>query len=59
MVLLAGKTSLLNALCGRAFYGDVTGIIKINGHKTSIEEHSHAVGFVPQVSLELVLVSIN
>lgn len=44
----AGKTSLLNALCGRAFYGEVTGTVKVNGHKTSIEEHSSAVGFVPQ-----------
>ncbi|CAB9497095.1 Putative white-brown complex homolog protein 30 [Seminavis robusta] len=44
----AGKTSLLNALCGRAHYGDVTGTVYINGHKTSIEEHSSAVGFVPQ-----------
>ena len=45
----AGKTSLLNALCGRAFYGEVSGVIKINGHVGSIEEHSDVVGFVPQV----------
>lgn len=45
----AGKTSLLNALCGRAFYGEVTGDVKINGHNTSIEDYSSAVGFVPQV----------
>lgn len=44
----AGKTSLLNALCGRAHYGEVSGMININGHETSIEEHSSAVGFVPQ-----------
>ena len=44
----AGKTSLLNALCGRAFYGNVEGNIWINGNMTSIEEHKHAVGFVPQ-----------
>ena len=44
----AGKTSLLNALCGRAFYGETTGTIHVNGHKTSIEEHKDAVGFVPQ-----------
>ena len=49
--LFAGKTSLLNALCGRAFYGDVTGSIYINGHHTSIEAHIDSVGFVPQVSL--------
>ncbi|CAB9522559.1 Putative white-brown complex homolog protein 30 [Seminavis robusta] len=44
----AGKTSLLNALCGRAFYGEVTGTVRINGHETTIEEHASAVGFVPQ-----------
>jgi ABC-type multidrug transport system ATPase subunit len=45
-----GKTSLLNALCGRAFYGEVSGSIHVNGHQTSIEDHRDAVGFVPQVS---------
>lgn len=45
----AGKTSLLNALCGRAHYGVVTGDIKINGQKSSIEENADSVGFVPQV----------
>ena len=44
----AGKTSLLNALCGRAFYGKTTGSIKINGHAANIEDHSSSVGFVPQ-----------
>ena len=44
----AGKTSLLNALCGRAFYGTVEGKIWINGIQASIEEHKDAVGFVPQ-----------
>jgi len=44
----AGKTSLLNALCGRAFYGDVSGTIRINGHITTIEEHKSSTGFVPQ-----------
>jgi ABC-type multidrug transport system ATPase subunit len=44
----AGKTSLLNALCGRAFYGAVEGKIWINGIQASIEEHKDAVGFVPQ-----------
>lgn len=44
----AGKTSLLNALCGRAFYGTTCGTIRINGHVASIEEHKSATGFVPQ-----------
>jgi ABC-type multidrug transport system ATPase subunit len=39
---------LLNALCGRAFYGETTGNIKVNGHNSSIEEHRGSVGFVPQ-----------
>lgn len=44
----AGKTSLLNALCGRAFYGETTGKILVNGHNESIEDHKDSVGFVPQ-----------
>jgi ABC-type multidrug transport system ATPase subunit len=39
---------LLNALCGRAFYGETTGTIKVNGQNSSIEEHRDSVGFVPQ-----------
>jgi ABC-type multidrug transport system ATPase subunit len=39
---------LLNALCGRAFYGETTGIVKVNGQDSSIEDHRDAVGFVPQ-----------
>ena len=46
----AGKTSLLNALCGKAHYGKVTGNILINGTQTKIENHKHVMGFVPQVS---------
>ena len=44
----AGKTSLLNALCGRAFYGEVSGTVMINGHETTIDKHMDVVGFVPQ-----------
>jgi ABC-type lipoprotein export system ATPase subunit len=43
-----GKTSLLNALCGRAFYGETTGKIYVNGHEASIEDHRSSMGFVPQ-----------
>jgi len=46
----AGKTSLLNVLCGRAFYGDVAGSIMINGEEGNIESIGHCVGFVPQAS---------
>lgn len=45
----AGKTSLLNALCGRAYYGKVTGKIYVNGQPSSIDDHKSIVGFVPQV----------
>jgi ABC-type multidrug transport system ATPase subunit len=44
----AGKSSLLNALCGRAFYGETSGTILVNGHLSTIEEHRDSVGFVPQ-----------
>lgn len=44
----AGKTSLLNALCGRAYYGKVTGCIKINGIEASMDDNKSLMGFVPQ-----------
>ena len=44
----AGKTSLLNALCGRAHYGRVSGDVIINGNTAKIEDQTHAMGFVPQ-----------
>jgi len=44
----AGKTSLLNALCGRAYYGEVKGDVFINGHQASIEDFTGSIGFVPQ-----------
>ena len=44
----AGKTSLLNALCGRAHYGETTGKIYLNGHETDIQKHLDCIGFVPQ-----------
>jgi ABC-type multidrug transport system ATPase subunit len=43
----AGKTSLISALCGRAFYGKITGDVKINGHDKTPEESTYLVGFVP------------
>lgn len=44
----AGKTSLLNALCGRAYYGEMTGSIMINGNMASVRNLKNLVGFVPQ-----------
>lgn len=44
----AGKTSLLNCLCGRAYYGRTEGTVVINGQEASIGEIQSATGFVPQ-----------
>jgi ABC-type multidrug transport system fused ATPase/permease subunit len=44
----SGKSSLLNALCGRAFYGKVTGDVYVNGCDSKIENHKSSIGFVPQ-----------
>jgi len=44
----AGKTSLLNALCGRAYYGEVTGHIYINGREGVMDQVKPLMGFVPQ-----------
>ena len=44
----AGKTSLLNALCGRAYYGEVQGDVFINGKQADVESFTDSIGFVPQ-----------
>ncbi|CAB4034314.1 ABC transporter G family member 24, partial [Paramuricea clavata] len=45
----AGKTTFLNVLCGKAYYGDAGGRIKINGKKVSgIQDYKSLTGFVPQ-----------
>jgi len=43
-----GKTTFMNALCGRAGYGDVTGVIRINGREGGVTDIPRLVGFVPQ-----------
>jgi ABC-type multidrug transport system fused ATPase/permease subunit len=49
----SGKTSLLNVLAGRAFYGTVTGEIKINGRRDNLRWHRGLVGYVPQDDIML------
>ncbi|CAE8641796.1 unnamed protein product [Polarella glacialis] len=44
----AGKTSFLNALCGRAYYGRRSGKVFLNGLPLRLEDHPDIVGFVPQ-----------
>mmetsp|Transcript_65592 Transcript_65592/g.154260 ORF Transcript_65592/g.154260 Transcript_65592/m.154260 type:complete len:766 (+) Transcript_65592:74-2371(+) len=44
----AGKTTFMNAICGRAYYGTVSGEIRINGHVSSVAEIKQLRGFVPQ-----------
>ena len=44
----SGKTSLLNALSGRASYGELSGTIRVNGIKSTIATHKNEVGYVPQ-----------
>lgn len=43
---------MLNALCGRAYYGQVTGKVFVNGNIGGIEDHKDSVGFVPQVGVQ-------
>lgn len=47
--LLAGKTTLMNALAGKASYGRVTGSIEVNGQPDSLGRYTKVMGFVPQV----------
>jgi energy-coupling factor transporter ATP-binding protein EcfA2 len=45
----AGKTSLLNTLCGRAFYATkISGELRINGQIDKMENYQDIIGFVPQ-----------
>jgi ABC-type multidrug transport system ATPase subunit len=44
----AGKTSLLNVLCGKSYYGHPVGSIKINGNPSSLHTFRSQIGFVPQ-----------
>lgn len=43
-----GKTTFMNALCGRADYGKVSGDIFINGKPGGVDDFQSLVGFVPQ-----------
>jgi len=43
-----GKTTFMNALCGRANYGTISGDIKINGREGGVSDIPRLVGFVPQ-----------
>ncbi|KAL0480158.1 ABCG24 [Acrasis kona] len=49
----SGKTSLINILAGRAFYGNVTGDIYINGRRDDLKYHRSLVGYVPQDDIML------
>jgi ABC-type multidrug transport system ATPase subunit/Ca2+-binding EF-hand superfamily protein len=44
----AGKTTLMNVMCGRAHYGDVSGEMRLNGRPDAIIRHRKKLGFVPQ-----------
>ncbi len=47
---VAGKTTLLNTLSGKASYGVRTGDILVNGRPDRLERYKPVMGFVPQVS---------
>eukprot|EP00442_Polarella_glacialis_P051142 CAMPEP_0115067726 /NCGR_PEP_ID=MMETSP0227-20121206/11565_1 /TAXON_ID=89957 /ORGANISM="Polarella glacialis, Strain CCMP 1383" /LENGTH=1459 /DNA_ID=CAMNT_0002453855 /DNA_START=67 /DNA_END=4446 /DNA_ORIENTATION=+ len=44
----AGKTSLMNVLCGKANYGRPAGIIRFNGKEGHYDDYKTVMGFVPQ-----------
>ena len=50
-VHLAGKTSLMSALAGKASYGTTSGDVCINGRPDKLLRYKRVMGFVPQVSL--------
>mmetsp|Transcript_33278 Transcript_33278/g.79774 ORF Transcript_33278/g.79774 Transcript_33278/m.79774 type:complete len:1220 (+) Transcript_33278:117-3776(+) len=44
----AGKTSLMNVLCGKASYAHVSGSVRFNGVEGNYEDYKTVMGFVPQ-----------
>jgi ABC-type multidrug transport system ATPase subunit len=44
----SGKTTFMNVLSGRAFYGKTEGQVQINDRVARILDHRHRIGFVPQ-----------
>lgn len=44
----AGKTTFMNCLCGKAYYGKMTGQVFINGKEGKVSDFKPCVGFVPQ-----------
>eukprot|EP00439_Symbiodinium_sp_Y106_P055667 s412_g7.t1 len=44
----AGKTSLMNVLCGKANYAYVSGRVCFNGQEGTYEDYKTVMGFVPQ-----------
>eukprot|EP00435_Cladocopium_sp_Y103_P053813 s953_g17.t1 len=44
----AGKTSLMNVLCGKASYATVSGVVRFNGQEGDFDDYKTVMGFVPQ-----------
>lgn len=44
----AGKTSLMNVLCGKASYATVSGVVRFNGQEGDFNDYKTVMGFVPQ-----------
>ncbi|CAJ1417297.1 unnamed protein product [Effrenium voratum] len=44
----AGKTSLMNVLCGKAAYATATGTVRFNGQEGEYADYKTVMGFVPQ-----------
>lgn len=44
----AGKTSLMNVLCGKAPQGYTSGVVRFNGREGTFDEYRSVMGFVPQ-----------
>ena len=44
----AGKSTFMTTLAGKAYYGDQTGTVLINGVNESLSKYKRIVGFVPQ-----------
>lgn len=55
----AGKSTFVTTLCGKAYYGDQTGVVKINGKAEPFSKYQTITGFVPQEDVMMRTLSVK
>ena len=55
----AGKSTFVTTLCGKAYYGEQTGVVKINGKAEPFSKYQTITGFVPQEDVMMRTLSVK